>query len=428
MKKQLLLVPLAALLLTATGCKSNKVDYSDPKKLKIRFHVDGKSTEGKAYQKLIDEFNLNNDEGIHVTATYVARSAGDTAYDTSLAKDKRAGTLPDIITFDAPKCATLASYGYFYDISNIFTEAEKSSFVTLNTYKNRLYGVPIQESSAGFYVNTSMLSRAGVNISGITVDNPWTYDQFKEACLKLKNAGMKAVDMRITDTDSEMGTYLLYPFIYASGGSFVDSTGKTAKGYFNSAGSIRGYQFLKDLISEGYTSYEIGATDFFDGRVAMYLSSGWTIPDLDNKYPDTFPNRGSWALLPYPKDVKAASANGSWCYAMGNTARKDKSTVIKLFKHLTSAQSAKAITDATGMIPSRTDAQTPHDANSPEDVLYQQLMKTSEKRPDTVGYSSLSNAIRSVIKKLDKGSVESIVNAVVNTLQDELDKAYQSVK
>ena len=424
MKKQLLLLPFATLLLMTTGCKSSAVDYSDPKKLRIRFHVDKKSTEGQAYQKMIDEFNRENGEGIKVTATFVARSAGDTSYDTSLAKDKRQNTLPDIITFDAPKCATYASYGYFYDITNVFTAAEKAKYITLNTYKNRLYGIPIQESSAGFFVNKRLLSEAGVNVDGYTVDNPWTYDQFKAACQKLKdNAHVTAVDMRMDATKDETATYLLYPFIYASGGSFVDDSGKNATGYFNSSGSKRGFQFLKDLLNANYTNYGIGATDFFTGKVGMYLSAGWTIPDLDNKYPTTFPNRDAWGLLPYPKDVTAASANGSWSYAITDNPRKDKTAVLALLKYLTNAEGSKTVTTATGMIPANKDVPTNYAANSPEDVLLQQLQKTGKQRPETVGYPQLSVAFRGVIDGLrDTASVSTLVDNKAQALQNELNK------
>ena len=99
--------------------------------------------------------------------------------------------------------------------------------------------------------------------------------------------------------------------------------------------TIVGYSFLKELVTNNYTSYGIGATDFFTGKVGMYLSSGWTIPTLDHEYPTTFPNRDSWGLLPYPKDVVAASANGSWSFAIGNNARKNKAPVVTLLKYLT---------------------------------------------------------------------------------------------
>lgn len=391
-------------------------------KLKIRFHVDSKSSEGIAYKKLVDAFNIENSNEIKVTPSFVARTAGDSAYERQLSTDKIEGTLPDIITFDAPNCAAYASKKYLYDISDALTTAEQSQYATLNKYDNKIYGIPIQESSAGFFYNKNLFAQAGIDASGWTVDNPWTYADFKEVCRKLSNlSGITAVDMRMDATKDETATYLLYPFVYASGGSFVDESGKTAKGYFDSQASKTGFQFLKDLVTAGYTNYGIGATDFFTGKVGMYLSSGWTIKDF-NDYKTTFPNRDSWGLLPYPKDITQASANGSWSFAIGNNSRKDKTPVIKLLKYLTNKDSSKAITDATGMIPANKEVETNYATNSAEDVMYQQLQKTSISRPVTVGYPQLSSAFSKVISGLRDSEVSALVDEITNTLQSDLNK------
>ena len=391
-------------------------------KIKIRFHVDSKSSEGVAYKKLVDAFNIEFKDEIKVTPSFVARTAGDSAYERQLSTDMVEGSLPDIITFDAPNCAAYASKGYLYDFTNELSEAEKNVYYTLNTYNSKVYGIPIQESSAGFYYNKNLFNQAGIDVSGVTVDNPWTYDQFKDVCNKLsKLSGITPVDMRMDATRDETATYLLYPFIYASGGSFVDSTGLIAKGYFNSDGSKRGFQFLKDIVDARYTNYGIGATDFFTGKVGMYLSSGWTISDF-NDYKSTFPNRDAWGLLPYPKDVTSASANGSWSFAIGNNSRKDKTPVVKLLKYLTNKNSSKSITDATGMIPANKEVETNYAPNSAEDVLYQQLQKTSVARPTTVGYPQFSSAFSQVISGLRENNVSSLVDDKANTLQNELNK------
>ena len=418
-------LPLLMTTLLLTGCKTGggNADYSDNSKMKIRFHVDQKSAEGVAYKKLIDAFNKEYaSKGMKVTPSFVARSAGDSNYEKQLNTDKLEGTLPDIITFDAPNCAAYAEAEYLYDISSFLSAEEKAKFITLNNYNGKTYGIPIQESSAGFYYNKDLFNKAGINVSGITVDNPWTYDQFKQACQKLKASGVTAVDMRMDATKDETATYLLYPFVYASGGSFVDETGLTATGYFNSAASKRGFQFLKDLVSADYTNYGIGATDFFTGKVGMYLSSGWTIPDLDHNFPSTFPNRDSWGLLPYPKDVKAASANGSWSYAITDNPRKDKTAVVELLKFLTNANGSKTVTDATGMIPANKDVETSFAPNSPEDVLYQQLQKTGVQRPETIGYPQFSTAFRGVIDGLRDGDVNTLVDNKAQALQNDLNK------
>ena len=427
--KNIKLLGVLTAVMALTACSGLGGDY-DPAndetdgiaKIKIRFHVDSKSSEGVAYKRLVDAFNIEYSNEIRVTPSFVARTAGDSAYERQLSTDMVEGSLPDIITFDAPNCAAYASKGYLYDFTNELTDAEKSVYYTLNTYNSKVYGIPIQESSAGFYYNKNLFNQAGIDVGGVTVDNPWTYEQFKDVCKKLsKLNGITPVDMRMDATRDETATYLLYPFIYASDGSFVDSTGLIAKGYFNSDGSKRGFQFLKDIVTAGYTNYGIGATDFFTGKVGMYLSSGWTISDF-NDYKSTFPNRDAWGLLPYPKDVKSASANGSWSFAIGNNARKNKTPVVKLLKYLTNKDSSKAITDATGMIPANKEVQTNYAANSAEDVLYQQLQKTSIARPTTVGYPQFSSAFSQVISGLRDASVSALVDEKANTLQNELNK------
>ena len=280
------------------------------KNLKIRFHVDKKSKESEAYEKLIFDFNAaHKKEGIKVTATYVTRTGSNDQYELQLQKDMKEGSLPDIITFDSPLCARYAKKGYLYDISSNFSAAERDKYVSLNMYRGKLYGLPIQESSAGFFYNKDMFREAGVYdvVQGYTVENPWTFDQFKSVCGSLQSHfasdTFHAVDMRLDATKDETGTYLLYPIIYGAGGSFVDSTGLKATGYFDSAKSINGYKFIKELEAAGYTSNGIGATDFFTKKTAMYLSSGWTIDDCDNNYKSTFGthDRNRWGILPYPK-------------------------------------------------------------------------------------------------------------------------------
>ena len=228
--------------------------------------------------------------------------------------------------------------------------------------------------------------------------------------------------MRIDATKDETAPYLLYPFIYAAGGSFVSDDGYTADGYYNSHATAKGFQFIKDLIDAGYTSYAIGATDFFTEKVGMYLSSGWTIPDLDNKYKENFASRDDWGLLPYPKDVEAASATGSWSYAITNNHHTDKTATLELLKWMTSVESSVAITDATGMIPARRDAVKNYEVGSPEYTLLKQLEKSGQERPVTVAYPTFSTTFNQVIRGLGNSDVRSLLNSATNNLQTEMNK------
>ena len=391
--------------------------------VKIMFHVDKSSTEGQAYQKRINAFNAEyKDKGIKAQAIFKARSAGASGYETELQNNKIEGTLADIITFDAPNTAAYANSGLLYDISDLIPQEDQEKFFSLNKYEGKLYGLPIQESSAGFFYNKKIFREAGIDVSGYTAENPWTFADFKNVCAKLKAHGVTPVDMRIDATKDETAPYLLYPFIYAAGGSFVSEDGLTADGYYNSAATAKGFQFIKDLITSGYTSYSIGATDFFTGKVGMYLSSGWTIPDLDNKYRENFASRDDWGLLPYPKDVTAASATGSWSYAITNNHHTDKTAVVELLKWMTSAESSRAITDATGMIPARKDAVKEYAPGSPEYTLLKQLEISGRERPVTVAYPTFSVTFNQVVFGLNNTSVTELLNRATGTLQDATDK------
>ena len=391
--------------------------------VKIMFHVDKSSTEGQAYQKRIDAFNAAyKDKKIKAQAVFKARSAGASGYETELLNNQLEGTLADIITFDAPNTAAYASSGLLYDISELIPADEQANFYSLNKYEGKLYGLPIQESSAGFYYNKKIFSAAGIDVSGYTAENPWTFAQFLDVCARLKAHGVTAVDMRLDATKDETAPYLLYPFIYAAGGDFVSNDGYTATGYYNSSATANGFQFIKNMIDAGYTSYAIGATDFFTGRVGMYLSSGWTIPDLDNKYREYFASRDDWGLLPYPKDVTAASATGSWSYAITNNHHTDKTAILELLKWMTSPESSKAITDATGMIPARRDVVTNYAVGSPEYTLLKQLELSGRERPVTVAYPTFSTTFNQVIAGLGNSSVDALLNSATNTLQTEMNR------
>ena len=424
----IMLVVMMLLGLTACG-GGNAIDEELPTDaegntiIKIMFHVDKSSTEGQAYQKRIDAFNAAyKDKKIKAQAVFQARSAGASGYETELLNNQLEGTLADIITFDAPNTAAYASSGLLYDITDLIPADEQAKFYSLNKYEGRLYGLPIQESSAGFYYNKKIFNAAGIDVSGYTAENPWTFAQFKDVCARLKAHGVTAVDMRLDATKDETAPYLLYPFIYAAGGSFVSNDGYTATGYYNSAATANGFQFIKDLITEGYTSYAIGATDFFTGKVGMYLSSGWTIPDLDNKYREYFTSRDDWGLLPYPKDVTAASATGSWSYAITNNHHTDKTAILELLKWMTSAESSEAITTATGMIPARKDVVKNYEVGSPEYTLLKQLELSGKERPVTVAYPTFSTTFNQVISGLNNSDVNSLLTVATNNLQTEMNR------
>lgn len=416
----------------AAACSKDKgnVDKEGNTIVKILVHVDENTPEGQAYKKRVDAFNTSyRDKKIKASISFKARSSGAGGYEDTITQKFKKGTLDDIIAFDSPNCAAYANSKILYDSTDLVDAATKADFYesSLNVYENKLYGLPIQESSAGFYYNKRIFNEVGIDVSGYTVENPWTFEQFNSVCQQLKDAGKKPLSMQLDNIKDETATYLLYPFVYASGGSFNDSTGYTAKGYFDSEASKKGYEFLYNLVQKGYTDSTVKDSDFFAGNAGMLLSSGWTIPDIEIKYQANLGN--DWGILPYPKGVTVASAMGSWSFGITNNGVKDKSAAKELLLWMTSPESSKIITDATGMIPARKSVATNYEAGSPRDVLMKQLASSGKARPATPAYPTFTASFCNVAYAIaDKNTKLADLNSKIATAADSVQAEMDRIK
>ena len=107
-----------------SGDTTSQAPSGEKKKIKIQFHVDSKSAEGVAYKKRVDAFNTQYKDKYVVTAIFKARTQGGADYEQQLIAQKMDGTLPDIITFDAPNCASYAKAELLYPLTNIYPDSQ----------------------------------------------------------------------------------------------------------------------------------------------------------------------------------------------------------------------------------------------------------------------------------------------------------------
>lgn len=415
------------------GCSGDNsepvVDEDGNTIVQVMVHVAQQSAEGMAYNRITDSFNASDtakENKIRVRVKYSPRSNSATGYETELIAMMNQGTLPDIITFDAPNTWSYASSGILEDITDLISEGTQNDFfeISKNTYEGKLYGLPIQESSAGIYYNKKIFRDAGLlnRVENMTADNAWTIAEFESICAELKDDCELPIDLQLYMANDETATYLLYPFILAQGGSFLSEDGMTATGYLDSAATIAAFQKIRNWADSGYTSYDASNVGFYTGQYAMYLSSGWSIPEIRNQYTQQLGE--DWGILPYPKGTRAASATGSWSFGMTTQCASREETAIVL-EWLVSTDSSVSITDATGMIPARKSAieQKNYTAGSPEYLLYDQLNKTGTVRPGTIAYPEFSSAFRGIVNGLRNDSnASSIVSTQTTTLQNNLDR------
>lgn len=431
---KLIAVLLAAVFsfsLAACNKKNDEpeVDASGNTIVKIMVHVAEQSAEGKAYKQVTDSFNVSDvakSEKIKVRVEYKPRSNSATGYETELINMMNNGNLPDIITFDAPNTWSYADAGILKDITELISEETQDDFfeISKNTYEGKLYGLPIQESSAGIYYNKAIFRNAGVlsRVENMTADNAWTIAEFESICAQLTEKCDLPIDLQLYKANDETATYLLYPFILAQGGSFLSADGMTATGYLDSNATKAAFQKIKNWVTAGYTSYDAIDVGFYTKKYAMYLSSGWSIPEIQNQYAQQLGN--DWGILPYPKGTTSASATGSWSFGM-TTQTKSAEKAAVVLEWLVSTDSSVTITNATGMIPARQSAieRKNYEVGSPEYLLYDQLVKTGKTRPGTVAYPEFTSAFQGIINDLrNSNDVSAVVSTQTTTLQNNLDR------
>lgn len=403
----------------------------------VLFHKASGTPEATAYAKLVQEY-MEEHENVIIEPEYVTQTTGVNQYETTLTTKFEAGggELYDIITYDSPICSGYAKSGMLYDTTELLGDYVNEFVSTsLPMYDGKVYGLPIQEASAGFFCNLKLLKSAGVRASDIEkYKKGWTYDQFKEVCRKLKSKGVEyPVDFQLSSKDEERRTFFLYPFGYTDGGTYCSADGKTVDGYMNDEKVAAGLELINECIQQGYTKgNEIQSTEFHNGKkVGLYLSSGWTINELQGEYKSNFPGGYGvdWDILPYPHDphsdgdkANAASATGSWCFGITNNGIKDKSAAVDFLKYLTSEKAAKVISETTGMISARKDAE--YEDGTAQKFLYDQFSTTGKKRPVMPGYNFFSKQFNLVINDItagNKGTVAEILQAKTESLQRELD-------
>ncbi|MEE5988124.1 sugar ABC transporter substrate-binding protein [Ligilactobacillus equi] len=389
---------VALAMLTVGGCSSSKGASSSSKDITMWVHVSKDDPEGKALQKNVNEFNKENKEGYKAKVQYIPRSGSGGGYEDKINAALNSGTLPDVMTLDGPNTAAYAKAGIIQPIDKYITNKDDflKSIITQGTYDKKLYAIGYSESSVGVYYNKKMFAEAGItNVP--TIDNPWTYTQFEEACQKLKDKfGEKAAfNMNLND-HSEWALYAFAPFIWSSGGSITNPAGTKAVGYFNDKGSQEGFQFIQDMVKNGYAPISPKDKGFQTGKYAMQLSGTWTVQELDTKYKDL-----EYGVMPYPVSPtthKLVSPTGSWQYAMSSNA-KNKKAAGALVNYLVSKKAMYRSDMANTVLPARKSVSKMMEPKltEPMKVLLTQNQKTGHARPVLVNYPQVTRSFAETV-------------------------------
>ena len=435
MRKGVILSMVAALslglLAGCSGGSSSKTSKEAASKddVKVWVQFSDETSEGKAWEQVVQNFNKKYKGKYKVVTEYIPRSGSGGGYEDKVNAAITTNSLPDVITLDGPNTAAYAKSKVITPLDDYLKDNNMEdvldSIKQQGTYDGKFYAFGYSESNVGIYYNKKMFKEAGIDESSLpTLKKPWTWDEFKAISKKLKDHFKEAaIDFRLNSND-EMLPYAYMPLIWSNGGSVVNEDGTKAEGYFNSKESTQAVQFIQDLVKEGYTTVSPVEKGFETGQYPMVLSGSWTIADLQTNYKDT-----DFGILPYPvsnKTKKLVSPSGSWQLAVTTKSNK-KDAAAEFVKFATNTESSEILSLGNSVLPIRksTIENIKDKVSEPMRFLMEQNAATAHARPVVVAYPQVSRSFQQAMQDIsyyeENPDVQKVLDSRAKEMQTAID-------
>lgn len=314
MKKALMFALIALLSVACLFAGGAQEGTATVKQLDFFWWSDGQ--EGVAMQALIDEYESAH-PGIQINLIEVPFADISNKIMMSVA----GGEAPAITRTTEGISNNL--YEAFVDFGQ-YTDAEaiKKQFISsIESYyvKNgKVISIPADVTANGLIVNKTMFDKAGVKLP-TGPDDIWTWDEFKEALVKVKEANNLEYALAI-DNASHRWSTMLYEF----GGSFANEKG----GNFTSANSIRCIEYTKKLADEKifnpttWITFEDAGILFRSQLVAAQVCGTWCLEPYHTNIKEF-----EWCATYMPIDVKRSSTPGGKQFAVLQGSGVEKEAV-----------------------------------------------------------------------------------------------------
>ncbi|MER5426852.1 ABC transporter substrate-binding protein [Streptosporangium roseum] len=320
-----------AVALAVTGCSAAEERATGPVEITIWHGQEDESA--KSIEKLVARFNQT-----HRDVRVRTESGGATA-DGMLPKITAALTsdaYPDIAYLYGSWAANIARSPKVADLSEHVKDpavgwtdfwANEREAVTV---QGKVIGFPAVVDNMVVLYNRKLLAKAGV-----TPPEPgWTWADFRATAKKTTDASAGVFGTTWAISGGEEAVWGLWPMIWQAGGDILSPDHK--KAVFNSPAGQRSLDLLRAMTIDDKSVYldsspaEKGQKLFESGRLGLFMSGPWVLPDLQEagidygvaQLPGTDGNHetvsgpDNWVVFEHDeRRVKAAATFLSWLTA-----------------------------------------------------------------------------------------------------------------
>lgn len=422
---------MATTLLSACGGGDKEASGGGDNEVVTWVNCSDETPEGEAWAKIADNFNKKFDGKYSVKIEYIPRSGSGGGYEDKVNAALTTNTLPDVLTLDGPNTAAYAKAGIIAPLDEYLTDKDDladilPSIIDQGTYDGKMYAIGFSESSVGIYYNKQMFADAGITEEQLpTLEKPWDWEGFKAICDTLvKKYDQPAIDMALNSGD-EMLMYAFTPFLWSQGGNVVSEDGTKAEGVLNDEAGVKTFNFIQDMVKQGYTTISPAKNAFEQGKYPMKFSGSWTMADLDTNYKDI-----EYGILPYPVSPdtqELVSPSGSWQVAVSASTDK-KEAAAEFTKFATNTESSEIMSLGNQVLPMRysTIENIRDQVSDGLGFLMDQNEASAHARPVLVAYPQVSRAFQQAVTDVayydENPDVQKVLDARAKEMQTAIDK------
>lgn len=401
-------------LLSACGPTTERVEV-----IRVWSHQ-GQEAENAAMRDIVAAFNAAHaDRAVRVHIEFFP----DHQYTEKVASAAAAGDLPDVLDMDGPLLAQFAAAGVLRPIARWFSDEEIADFlptiVEQGTVDGELYALGAFDSALVLYYDKEMLEKAGV--APPPEGEGWTWEEFMEACRKIKEAGMDPVAMHMDETADEWYTYAFSPLAWSAGGALIDPETDRVQGVLDHEANVAAYAAWQRVFAEDFADTDpVNPDPFGSGETAMDWTGHWMAPGHIEQKGDTL------GAMPLPRiGEHTAAACGSWCWAMSANAADPEAAALWLRWVLHPEHGVEPIVRANGAVPARRSAFAafPEYEEMPYRLFRQLLVEHARPRPRTPHYATLTKQFADALRDIARGAdPQERLTAAAEAVQRAIDR------
>ena len=236
----------------------------------------------------------------------------------------QSGDAPDILNIDA--FASFAADDLLYPAADVLSDETladfQESFVENASVDGEQMGMPLIASARTLFANTDLMKRAGVS------ELPETWDELLAASKKVSGlgGGVQGYGMPLGNEEAQAETSI---WVFGNGGDWGDESELTIETPEN----VEAVSFMKQMIDEGATQADPGATDrtplinvFVQGKIGFIEALPPTVAQIEKENPQL-----NYELTPIPTSDGSPVTLGVADHLMAFKNDGDKQEAIQAF-------------------------------------------------------------------------------------------------